>query len=76
MWHMLGEIKPQPEGMEYCSDCGDWRARSFFSPDPKRKRGVAYVCKQCRNERERGKRVDMAMEQGREVRRYYKPKAA
>lgn len=76
LWRTLGEVMAKPPGQEFCSDCGEWRMRSYFANNPAHPRGCDYVCKQCTNDRRRHQREVAAFEQSREVRRYYKPKAA
>ncbi len=41
------------EGCAYCSGCGEWRLKSRFSPDKRKKNGLQTYCKQCRAEQER-----------------------
>lgn len=59
--------QPAPENAAWCSHCGEWRLKSYFSPDASRKNGLARYCKQCRNEM---KRKLYREQQGREVRGY------
>jgi hypothetical protein len=48
----IPEIRTNPEGMLYCSDCGYWLADEKFPVDRSRKsrRGRAYECSDCRKE--------------------------
>ena len=54
------EIKPIPldakgKAMKYCSACGEYVSRAGFHRDESRKDKLAYICRECRNERERNR---------------------
>lgn len=66
------EIFRAPEGMAFCSACGDWRPENYFVRNASRKRGYDYECKQCKRERMDWHRATQAAAEGRERRRYFK----
>lgn len=66
------EVFRPPQGMEYCSTCGDWRPRSYFAVNPAFKRGLDYVCKGCKSAQDRQRRELVALQAGRELRVYRK----
>ena len=54
------EVKPVPvdadgRSMKYCSACGEYVSRAGFHRDESRRDKLAYICKECRNGRERSR---------------------
>lgn len=64
---LLGTPYTPPPDSAWCSHCGDWRLKSYFSPDTSRKSGVDRYCKQCRAELKRRRYAEQV---GRPVRAY------
>lgn len=61
--HLISGVKPTddraplifdtPQGMKWCSRCGDWVSVRGFSPDLRNRDGLQSWCKTCRAEHKR-----------------------
>lgn len=51
---VLLEVRPLEK---FCSGCGEWRLKSYFSPDTRNLDGLHSHCKACRNDHMRKMRL-------------------
>lgn len=65
------ELQPDRTGEKYCTGCGDWHAKSEYSPDSRNADGLRHKCRRCVAADHRHQyAARIIAEQGRQVRAY------